>query len=82
MNQSPPEKRDHAHDRTRDARESALSYPGHYLPTEAGPTIAFSCSEMHHRGQLMLIERMLGIVPHLTRHMQERMATASSVPAR
>lgn len=23
--------------------------------------------EMHHRGQLMLIERMLGIVPHLTR---------------
>jgi uncharacterized damage-inducible protein DinB len=38
--------------------------------------------EMHHRGQLMLIERMLGIVPHLTRHMQERMATASTVPAR
>ena len=23
--------------------------------------------EMHHRGQLMVIERMLGIVPHLTR---------------
>jgi len=30
--------------------------------------------EMHHRGQLMLIERMLGIVPHLTRQMQERIA--------
>ena len=30
--------------------------------------------EMHHRGQLMLIERMLGLVPHLTRQMQERMA--------
>jgi uncharacterized damage-inducible protein DinB len=30
--------------------------------------------EMHHRGQLMLVERMLGIVPHLTRRMQERMA--------
>ncbi|MGQ0649854.1 MAG: DinB family protein, partial [Gemmatimonadaceae bacterium] len=28
--------------------------------------------EMHHRGQLMVIERMLGIVPHLTRQMQER----------
>jgi uncharacterized damage-inducible protein DinB len=28
--------------------------------------------EMHHRGQLMLIERMLGIVPHLTRAFQER----------
>lgn len=31
--------------------------------------------EMHHRGQLMLVERMLGITPHLTRQMQERMAT-------
>jgi len=30
--------------------------------------------EMHHRGQLMLIERMVGIVPHLTRQMQARMA--------
>jgi uncharacterized damage-inducible protein DinB len=38
--------------------------------------------EMHHRGQLMLIERMLEIVPHLTRQMQERMAAASSVAAR
>ena len=26
--------------------------------------------EMHHRGQLMLIERLLGIVPHLTRRRQ------------
>jgi uncharacterized damage-inducible protein DinB len=31
--------------------------------------------EMHHRAQLMMIERMLGIVPHLTRQMQERIAT-------
>ena len=30
--------------------------------------------EMHHRGQLMLIERMLGITPHLTRQQQARMA--------
>jgi uncharacterized damage-inducible protein DinB len=29
--------------------------------------------EMHHRGQLMLMERMIGIVPHLTRQMEERM---------
>jgi uncharacterized damage-inducible protein DinB len=28
--------------------------------------------EMHHRAQLMLIERMLGIVPHLTRQREER----------
>ena len=30
--------------------------------------------EMHHRGQLMTLERMVGVTPHLTRHMQERMA--------
>jgi uncharacterized damage-inducible protein DinB len=30
--------------------------------------------EMHHRGQLMMLERMVGVVPHLTRQMQERMA--------
>ena len=30
--------------------------------------------EMHHRGQLMLIERIIGIVPHLTRDFQERMS--------
>jgi uncharacterized damage-inducible protein DinB len=33
--------------------------------------------EMHHRAQLMMIERMLGIVPHLTRQMQERMAAVA-----
>ena len=33
--------------------------------------------EMHHRSQLMLIERMVGVVPHLTREMQARMAAAS-----
>ena len=30
--------------------------------------------EMHHRAQLMVVERMIGIVPHLTRRFQERMA--------
>jgi uncharacterized damage-inducible protein DinB len=30
--------------------------------------------EMHHRAQLMLIERIIGIEPHLTRQMRERMA--------
>ena len=28
--------------------------------------------EMHHRGQLFLIERMLGVVPHLTRARQQQ----------
>jgi uncharacterized damage-inducible protein DinB len=36
--------------------------------------------EMHHRAQLMLIERMLGMVPHLTRQMQERLAAAAGKP--
>jgi uncharacterized damage-inducible protein DinB len=30
--------------------------------------------EMHHRGQLMLIQRMLGITPHLTRQREQQMA--------
>jgi uncharacterized damage-inducible protein DinB len=34
--------------------------------------------EMHHRGQLMLIERLVGIVPHMTREMQSRMAAAAT----
>lgn len=29
--------------------------------------------EMHHRGQLMMIQRLLGIVPHLTRQREARM---------
>jgi uncharacterized damage-inducible protein DinB len=33
--------------------------------------------EMHHRGQLMVIQRMLGLVPHLTR---ERLARAAPAP--
>jgi uncharacterized damage-inducible protein DinB len=34
--------------------------------------------EMHHRAQLMLIERQLGIVPHLTRQFNERVAQAKA----
>ena len=36
--------------------------------------------EMHHRAQLMVIQRLLGIVPHLTRNRQARAADAA--PAR
>jgi uncharacterized damage-inducible protein DinB len=38
--------------------------------------------EMHHRGQLMMMQRMIGLVPHLTRQMQERMAQSGVAPAR
>lgn len=39
--------------------------------------------EMHHRGQLMTMQRLIGQVPHLTRQMQERMAAmqAAAQPA-
>jgi len=39
--------------------------------------------EMHHRAQLMVVQRLLGIVPHLTRERQARQAGASAAaPAR
>ncbi len=38
--------------------------------------------EMHHRGQLMLIERQLGIVPHLTRQAEERIASMAAAKLR
>ena len=37
--------------------------------------------EMHHRAQLMTMQRMIGQVPHLTRQMQERMAQAPGAGA-
>jgi len=38
--------------------------------------------EMHHRGQLMLIQRMVGVVPHLTRQMQERTAAREAAASK
>jgi uncharacterized damage-inducible protein DinB len=37
---------------------------------------------MHHRGQLMLVQRMLGMVPPLTRQMQERVAAMKAAAAK
>ena len=34
--------------------------------------------EMHHRGQLMVYERLLGVVPHLTRQRQAMMAARTA----
>jgi uncharacterized damage-inducible protein DinB len=34
--------------------------------------------EMHHRGQLMVVQRLLGLKPHLTRQMDERIAAMQS----
>jgi uncharacterized damage-inducible protein DinB len=37
--------------------------------------------EMHHRAQLMVVERLLGITPHLTRQMEARLAAMQSAKA-
>ena len=38
--------------------------------------------EMHHRAQLMMMERMVGVVPHLTRAMNARIAEMQAAAAR
>lgn len=38
--------------------------------------------EMHHRAQLMTIQRLLGLTPHLTRRRQEAMAARAAAAAR
>ncbi len=56
-------------------------------PTGANPRTRFESllgakeHEMHHRAQLMLIERMLGIVPHLTRQREERIRQRQAAAA-
>ena len=37
--------------------------------------------EMHHRGQLMLVQRLLGQVPHLTRQLNDRRAARAAAAA-
>jgi hypothetical protein len=67
------------------AQQRSVKFPSDMTPptkTRFEMLLGTKEHEMHHRGQLMLIERMLGIVPHLTRPMQERMAMASTVSAR
>ena len=49
--------------------EIVTMMPGSQPATKSRLELILSAKEheMHHRGQLMLIERMLGVVPHLTR---------------
>lgn len=56
--------------------ESVAMSPGMTPPTKTRFEMLLSAKEheMHHRAQLMVIQRMIGLVPHLTRQMQERMA--------
>ena len=56
--------------------QSSVSFP----PQGGGPKSRFEMllgpkeHEMHHRGQLMLVQRILGQVPHLTRARQQMQA--------
>ena len=52
--------------------------PGAATPTRSRFEMLMSAKEheMHHRGQLMMLQRMLGLTPHLTRQQQERNARA------
>ena len=66
--------------------ESVTMPAGMQPPTKSRFEMLLSAKEheMHHRGQLMTFQRMIGQVPHLTRQMQERMtqraAQAAAVP--
>jgi uncharacterized damage-inducible protein DinB len=56
--------------------ESVAMMPGGQPAAKSRLEMLMSAKEheMHHRGQLMVMQRMLGMTPHLTRQMQERMA--------
>src|SRR5262245_2111040 len=64
--------------------EIVAMMPGSQPATKSRLELLLSAKEheMHHRGQLMLIERMLGIVPHLTRQFQQRMAVRQAAAAK
>jgi len=60
--------------------EQVAMPPGATPPSKSRFEMILSVKEheMHHRGQLMLIERLVGIVPHLTREMQARHAAVAA----
>jgi uncharacterized damage-inducible protein DinB len=63
--------------------ESVRLAPGMVPPTKSRFEMLLGPKEheMHHRAQLMVVERMLGITPHLTRQLQERMAKMQAAKA-
>jgi uncharacterized damage-inducible protein DinB len=63
--------------------ERVVLMPGMVPPTKSRFEMLLSPKEheMHHRAQLMVAQRSLGITPHLTRQMQERMAAMRSAQA-
>jgi uncharacterized damage-inducible protein DinB len=62
--------------------ETVAMMPGAQPPTKSRFELLLGAKEheMHHRAQLMVLERMIGIVPHLTREFQERLARMQAAP--
>jgi len=61
--------------------EEVTDADGKTVRTRFERLLAAKEHEMHHRAQLMLIERQLGIVPHITRQMNERLAQMRAAKA-
>ena len=61
--------------------ETVLEPDGKTTKTRFERLLAAKEHEMHHRAQLMLIERHLGIVPHLTRRFQDLVAEMRTAKA-
>ena len=63
--------------------EKVTLVPGMVPPTKSRFEMLLGPKEheMHHRAQLMVAQRMLGITPHLTRQLQERMARMQAAKA-
>jgi len=60
---------------------STVSFPpqvGHGPKTRFEMLLSPKEHEMHHRGQLMLVQRLLGQVPHLTRARQQMQAQVAA----
>jgi uncharacterized damage-inducible protein DinB len=67
---------------TREFLEQTVTEPdGKTAKTRFERLLGVKEHEMHHRGQLMLIERQLGIVPHITRQFNERTAAIRAAKA-
>ena len=61
--------------------ETVIEPDGKTAKTRFERLLSVKEHEMHHRGQLMLIERQLGIVPHITRTFNERRAAMGAARA-
>jgi uncharacterized damage-inducible protein DinB len=62
--------------------ETVQMFPGSTPATKSRLEMLLGVKEheMHHRGQLMVMQRMLGHVTHLTREGQARLAAAAAAP--